>query len=174
MRQVVFVSGAPGAGKSTLAPPLAQALVFPLLSKDIIKERLADSLANPGEDPLVWSRRLGGAAMELIWTLAALSPAVVLEANFRPRSPVELERFAGLGARMVEVHCVCSPLEASRRYSARARTADRHPIHALHDLPAELLAEYDQPVGLGDLVEVNTEGPVAVEMVAQAVRRLLG
>lgn len=37
-RQVVFVSGAPGAGKSTLAAPLAAELGFPLVSKDRIKK----------------------------------------------------------------------------------------------------------------------------------------
>jgi dephospho-CoA kinase len=44
VRQVVVVSGAPGAGKSTLAVPLARALGFPLVSKDVIKESLFDSL----------------------------------------------------------------------------------------------------------------------------------
>jgi hypothetical protein len=42
--EVVVVSRAPGAGKSTLAAPLARALKFPLLAKDVIKESLFDSL----------------------------------------------------------------------------------------------------------------------------------
>jgi adenylate kinase family enzyme len=42
MRRVVIVSGAPGAGKSTMAGPLAGELGFPLLSKDVIKETLFD------------------------------------------------------------------------------------------------------------------------------------
>ncbi len=56
------MSGPPGAGKSALAVPLAAALGFPLLSKDVIKEALWDAMAPPAGDP-AWSRRLGGAAM---------------------------------------------------------------------------------------------------------------
>src|SRR4051812_24933063 len=41
---IVLVSGAPGAGKTTLARPLAAALGFALLSKDHIKETLRDAM----------------------------------------------------------------------------------------------------------------------------------
>src|ERR1700761_910070 len=64
-RHVVFVSGAPGAGKSTLAVPLAAELGFPLVSKDQIKETLHDALGSPPAD-MIWSQRLGAAAMELL------------------------------------------------------------------------------------------------------------
>jgi len=85
-RQVVFVSGAPGAGKTSLAVPLAAELGFALVCKDRIKETLHDALGAPPPD-LAWSRRLGAAAMELLWTLAADAPSVVVEANFRPHDP---------------------------------------------------------------------------------------
>jgi predicted kinase len=84
-RKLVYVSGAPGSGKTSLAVPLAAALGYALLAKDRIKETLHDALGAPEPDR-AWSRRLGGAAMELLWALAADAPAVVIEANFRPRS----------------------------------------------------------------------------------------
>jgi predicted ATPase len=62
-RKLVYVSGAPGSGKTSLAVPLAAALGYALLAKDRIKETLHDALGAPGPD-LAWSRRLGGAAME--------------------------------------------------------------------------------------------------------------
>ena len=50
---IVVVSGAPGAGKSSLAEPLAIALGFPLLSKDQIKEVLYDALGPQEGDALI-------------------------------------------------------------------------------------------------------------------------
>lgn len=170
MRRVVIVSGAPGAGKSTLAGPLAAALDLPLLSKDAIKERLADSLPNAGEDPDIWTRRLGGAAMELIWTLAAQSPAVLLEANFRPHSAYERDKLIGLGGSMVEVYCACPLALAALRYSKRGESAERHPVHTIRELTPDLLAEFDRPVGVGELIEVDTRGPVDISALAEQVR----
>ena len=92
-RRVVLVSGAPGAGKSPLAGPLAGELGFALLSKDRIKETLHDGLGAPEAD-LAWSRWLGGAAMELLWALVGDAPSVVLEANFRPHSEYERGKIA--------------------------------------------------------------------------------
>src|SRR6185437_13667312 len=97
-RQGCNASGAPGSGKTSLAVPLAAALGYALLAKDRIKETLHDAFGAPGPDR-AWSRRLGGAAMELLWALAADAPAVVIEANFRPRSEYERAKLSGLAAR---------------------------------------------------------------------------
>jgi predicted kinase len=170
----VYVSGAPGAGKSTLAGALAAELGYALIGKDIIKETLDDvlrgALAGPAPADLAWSRALGGASMKLLWTLAALSPAVVIEANFRPHSAYERERLAALGGRPVEVHCACPPEVAVDRYNARGR----HPVHVLSTLPVAAMAEYDRPVGIGDLVTVDTTRPVDVAAVAARVRAYQG
>ena len=164
-RRLVYVSGAPGAGKTTLAGPLAAELGYALLTKDTIKETLHDALGAPEAD-LAWSRRLGGAAMELLWTLAARAPAVVIEANFRPYSEYQRGRLLGLGGQPVEVHCACPPEIASARYNARAT----HAVHVIKALPVSAMAEYDRPVGIGALVTVNTARPVDVAEVAAQVR----
>lgn len=85
-RSIVLVSGAPAAGKTSIAVPLARLLGVPLFAKDDIKETLIDVLGDRDGD-LGWSRTVGGAAMELLWKLAERAPAAVLEANFRPHRP---------------------------------------------------------------------------------------
>lgn len=164
MRRLVYISGAPGAGKSSLAVPLAAELGFTLISKDRIKEKLHDALGAPEPD-LTWSRRLGAAAMELLWSLAADSPAAVIEANFRPHSGYQRERLMTLSAFPVEVRCLCPPELALARYNARTR----HPVHVLTTLDAAAMAEYDRPVGVGALVTVHTTAPADVPAVAAAV-----
>jgi predicted kinase len=167
-RRIVLVSGPPGAGKSTLARPLAAALALPLLTKDAIKESLADSLGL-GDGSAAWSSKLGAAAMELMWKLAAQAPAAVLEANFRPYSDYERARVEGLAASVVEVHCACSPQEAARRYTERGTRADQHAIHVLRAMSADQMAEYDRPIGVGHVVTADTGGPVDVDALAALV-----
>jgi hypothetical protein len=124
-RRLVYVSGAPGSGKTSLAVPLAAELGCALLAKDRIKETLHDALGAPGPGR-AWSRRLGAAAMELLWALAADAPA--------------------------EVHCACPPEVAAQRYNTRVT----HPVHVVTTLHPEQMAEYDRPVGIGALVTVDT------------------
>jgi predicted kinase len=166
-RQMVFVSGAPGAGKTSLAVPLAAELGFALVCKDKLKETLHDALGAPAPD-LAWSRKLGAAAMELLWALAADAPSVVIEANFRPHDPYQRRKLSALARQPVEVYCECGPELAARRYNDRARTC--HPIHVQASVPPEVRAEYDRPVGIGKLVTVDTSVPVDVTTLAAAVR----
>jgi predicted kinase len=50
VRRLVYVSGSPGAGKTSLAGPLAAELGYALLTKDLIKETLHDALGAPEPD----------------------------------------------------------------------------------------------------------------------------
>ncbi len=167
-RGLVIVSGPPGAGKSTLAVPLAQRLGLPLLRKDHIKETLHDHLPAHGE-PRDWSRSLGGASMELIWALAQIFPAAVLEANFRPGSEYERRKLAALPAPLVEVYCRC-PLElAAERYGRRSQGPARHPTHVLREVSVAMLREFDRPVALGPVIEADTRAPVNIARLAEDV-----
>ncbi len=165
------MSGAPGSGKTTIAVPLARALDFPLVSKDFLKETIFDALQGNAGD-LDFSRRVGAAAMEVMWAVAAHAPRAVLEANFRPLSAHERGRILDLDASLVEVHCDCGPAEASRRFAERARRGI-HAAHVLKELSPGLLAEFDGPVGLGTTLRVRTDGPVDVDALAAAVRGAL-
>jgi predicted kinase len=173
---VVLVSGVPGTGKSTIAGPLAAELGFGLLAKDTIKEVLADELAaDLRADPALASRRLGAAAMELLWALAAGIPAVVLDANFWVTDPRLPGRITALSDRPVEVFCHCSAELAAQRYAARLGRL--HPVHAqgagADRLGAAAVARSGRPVGIGAVLTVDTTGPVDVPALAVAIRPLL-
>jgi predicted kinase len=162
----VYISGRPGAGKSSLAFPLAAELGYSLVTKDLVKEALHDALYVPGSDEfdLAWSRRLGAASFSLLWTLAAHAGDMVIEANFDPHNDEALGQLRGLGGPTVEVHCACPAEVAHARYNARSR----HEVHQ-GTLPLSAMDKYDRPVGIGPLITVDTAGPVAV---AAEVRRL--
>jgi predicted kinase len=161
----VIVSGAPGAGKSTLAGPLAQRLGLPLIGKDHIKETLHDTLP-AGSDRVIWSKFLGAASMELIWTLASHAPAAVLEANFCPKSDHQRGKLAALPGPLLEVYCRCPPELAAARYAARH--VGRHPTHVSGEVTLEQLADFDRPIALGPVVEVDTTAAVDIEAIVAA------
>ena len=91
----------------------------------------------------------------------------MIEANFRPRSAYERSRILALSDRPVEVNCACPAQEAHRRLTARA--AGRHPVHVVHDVPPEVMAEFDRPVGIGEVITVDTTRPVDVAALAGRV-----
>lgn len=167
-RRIVIVSGPPGSGKTTLAGPLARELGLALVCKDDLKESLYTSLEGRRGDP-AFSRRIGDAAMDLLWVLAMRCPAVVLEANFRTRSQEERARVAALDGQVVEVYCRVPLEEASRRFAERAREERHHPAHPLMEMPPERMAEYDGPFAMSPVIEVDTTQSVDLEALIDRV-----
>jgi predicted kinase len=174
VRHVVVVSGAPGAGKSTLAGPLARVLGFPLLSKDVIKETLFDQLGHVEDDEVASSKKLGATAMELLWRLAAECPSVVIEANFRSHNSYERERLNVLSSRPVEVYCRVPIAVAAERYARRGASAAHHEVHVERSLPDASFEGFQSAFNLGPVLEVDTTRAVDVEALAAEVVRLLG
>ena len=171
-----MVSGAPGTGKSTIARALGAGLRLPVLSLDPIKEALADVLGLGDED---WSNRVGDAAAEVVFRLAAAFPDAVAEGWWRgARRDRALAEFAGA----VEVFCHSDPELAAERSLAR-REAGRHPIHRDMINPGGVgsaahivsLAATVTPLRLGGpLIEVDTGRPDAAADAVAAVRAVVG
>jgi predicted kinase len=170
--RIAYVSGRLGAGKSSLAAPLAAELGYSLVTKDLVKETLHDAMHVPGggEVDRAWSQRLGAASMELLWALAARAGDMVIEANVHPHSEYARDKLRGLGGSVVEVHCACPAEVAVARYNARSR----HEVHTVKQVTLTEMEKYDRPVGVGSLITVDTTAPVDVAAVAAEVRRLHG
>ncbi len=163
----IVVHGIPGTGKSTLATPLAAELGLPLIAKDSIKESLWDALG-PGDR--AWSSKLGAAAMEVLWRLAAEAGSAVLESNFHRAFA---HRFDALDGALVEVHCACDHELARERYVNR----HRHPCHFDQSYGLEMFDRWVAdagPLGLrGTLIDVDTTQPVDIAQLACRIRDAL-
>lgn len=158
----VVVSGLPGAGKSSLAEPLAAALGMPLISKDAIKEALFDAVATTGD--WQWSKTLSRAADAAMVEIAARLPSAVLD-NYWYEATVR-ELLAPLPGPVVEVYCRVDPELARERWQAR----QRHPGHADALNPTSTRSTRQFPLGMmGPVVEVDTSRPVDVTTVAAQV-----
>jgi len=138
---LIVVSGAPGSGKTTLARRIADDLGLPLISKDAIKESLADAVGLP--QTVEESSRLGDAAYAAMFALARSTleagGIAVVDSNFR-RGRSERELVAVAAGRPVRViHCEADPATIERRYVDRAST--RHPSHLDHLRTGDVLRE---------------------------------
>jgi len=154
----VLVNGLPGSGKTSLAHQLSAHLRIPLLSKDTIKESLANLTAGT-----VASSRLGSVAMETIWALAAEMPGALLVESwwFRPRDldfALAGVQTAGIKT-VIEVWCDVPPDLARRRILARHRLAINRDELRLNEAWDEWCREAG-PLGIGPVVVVDTTQPV--------------
>ena len=172
---LILINGVPASGKSTLGRLLAEQLALPLLSKDGIKEALWDaSPPTAGVEPLVWSRRLGAIAYELLWQLSPnLGPRLILEA---PLTFAQEEAVRGLHEAPIELYLRAAPEEIWRRHHDRQEL--RHDCHRHHPLPNldDVVASMAvaRPLDLGGpLLMVDTTEGVDGPQVARWVREHL-
>jgi len=130
---LLIVSGAPAAGKTTLAAVIGTALGWPVFAKDAIKESLFDTL---GYHDREWSRTVGMASIVLLFQIieceVAAGRSAIAECNFhRGYDALKFARLADeYGCAVREVHCTAQPDVIVARFLARFARGERHPGHA--------------------------------------------
>jgi hypothetical protein len=122
------------------------------MCKDTIKESLFETLGadcRQSASDRAWSRRLGGASMELLYlyveSQVAAGRSCVVEGNFD--AAFATPAFRRLAARYpflpIQIDCVADPAVLAARFRERALSGERHPGHQDH-LPPD--PQLDRPI----------------------------
>lgn len=167
---VVVLNGMPGAGKTTLAGPLADELDAVVIGKDAIKEALADLIG-----VRVPTSRLGALSSDVMWRLAGMVDGLVLVENFWATGRDEDHLRTGLhvsGAeRAIEVWCDI-PIEVARqRFLSRPRHVAHQDAARLDEW--ETMAARARPCSGQPTMVVSTVDIVEVPALASRIRTLL-
>ena len=162
MKRAVFVNGVPASGKSTVARAVSEAMNWPLLTLDTVKEAFFAHLGTGDRD---YNRLLGKASYQAMFALIKDFPdksVTVIDAWFGFQ-PVEVLQshiaHAGLGG-IAEIWCHAPGSVVGARYEARL--AGRHAGHLGASYVPELtaLADKAKPLGLFPRYEVDTTQPL--------------
>lgn len=169
-RCYVIVTGPPASGKSTVAPALARELRLPLIAKDVIKDAMIEVL--PPAD-VEESRRLGTAAVAVMFAVARTSQSAVLESVLR-RSTAG-SQIRTLDAPVVEVFCRAPQDVCKSRYASRAGTRLAGYFDDLRTDEELWNPDNIDPVAGGwPVIEVDTRGRVDIEVLASEVLAAVG
>jgi predicted kinase len=129
---LLIVNGAPGAGKTTLAKQLHADLNISLVSKDMWKELLFDTV---GTGDRTWSSLLGKELIAFIYHFANVClandrPVILENAFYAGYARQDLGKLIQqTHARPLEIYCTLDEAERQRRFAARIESGERHPGH---------------------------------------------
>ena len=160
---VIIVQGQPCTGKTALVQKLSQRLGIPYLARDEFKELLFDKM---GIEDREWSLKLGAASYDLLFlTFEKLLKSRVsffLECNFTPE--LHSSRISALLAEheysAMDVFLEADASVLMNRFIHRWESGERHRGHVdnerIKDLSERLESTPLRPLGVGDLIQLNT------------------
>ncbi len=156
----IYITGLPGAGKSTIGKHLSDFLSIPMLDKDDYLEMLFESR---GVGDSNWRHKLSREADLLFRNDAELKNKVVLVSHWRPKNA--LVNFGTSGEwltntfnEVIEICCDCSVSIAANRFINRVRHKG-HVDESRSSVEIEAwLNEYaiHLPIGFGRSISVNS------------------
>ncbi len=130
---IVFVTGAPAAGKTTLLSRLPHDLGIGYIAKDDLKELLFDTLGPPADKPesRVYGKAVIQAQFLIASYLADAGKSFIFEAALMPQfANADLAPLVVSGAKLVQIHCYVSPELRFERAKQRILSGNRHAAHA--------------------------------------------
>ena len=175
MRHLI-VTGIPASGKSTVARALSEELGLEMLDKD---EILEDLFNEKGVGDVHWRTVLSRTADEILREQASRTESSIIVSWWRhPASTLvsgtPIEWLSELPGVLIEISCICDPAIAVERFKSRIR----HRGHLdQFKSSADLLAAFQQqaalgPLGIGQLIEVNTEATVELDDLLSRINSL--
>jgi len=157
-----------------IARRVAERFSLPLMSKDMYKELLFDTLGWKDRD---WSKKLGHISIELLFQFLeaqlAARRSCIVESNFK--AEFDTARFLELKERYgfvpVQILCVTDGAVLLERFKQRAESGERHRGHCdrlnYEEFREMLLRGRLQPLDIGGhLVEIDTTDFDAVDYTA--------
>ena len=164
MRRYVIVSGLPASGKSSVGHVIANGLGLPLIDKDVVLESLFGRITPTNAAGRSDLSRLADEAFRA--QVLGATGGVLVSWWRHPHSAAEsgtpMQWLASVPGALVEVHCLCAPLIAAKRFVARTR----HPGHLDGQRTrAQLLVQFNEhavhgPLGIGSVIEIRTDKTV--------------
>ena len=131
---LILIAGLPGTGKTSFAKYLSRNMKIPMVSKDIIKEHLFDTIGFKNRSEKV---TLGIAAADLMYHVAEvhleIGRPIILENNFETATKPGLVRLiTRYNCRTIMVKFFTDPVILGKRFLERDKSPERHRGHVVN------------------------------------------